>query len=161
MMRWLPYPYISLTLLVAWLLLNQSLAPGQWLLGLIFGLLGPLLLRQLDIPPMRLRRPTAIARLAGAFFMDMVRSNYKVAQVVLRNPPGRKPGFVQIPLALRSHYGLAVLACIITATPGTSWVSHNPDDGILVIHVLDLADDDDWGMILKTRYECLLMEIFE
>lgn len=161
MMRWLPYPYASLVVLVVWLLLNQSLAPGHWLLGLLFGVLGPLLLRRLDIPALRLRRPSAMVQLIVAFVTDVVRSNYRVARVVLRNPPERKSGFVRIPLELRSHYALATLGCIITATPGTCWVSHNPDDGMLVIHVLDLADGDDWGAVLKTRYERLLMEIFE
>jgi multicomponent K+:H+ antiporter subunit E len=68
---------------------------------------------------------------------------------------------VRLPLTVRSPYSLAALACIITAAPGTSWVAYNPETNVLVIHVLDLNDDDDWGEIIKTRYERLLTEIFE
>lgn len=161
MKRWLPYPVASLMLLATWLLLNQSLSPGQILLGAIFGWLGPVLLRRLDVPSGRVRRPLAGLRLFGAFFADMVRSNFNVARIILRNDPRRTPGFVDIPLSMRAPHGLAALACIITATPGTSWVTHNPDDGVLTIHVLDLHDDDDWAFLIKTRYERLLMEIFE
>ena len=32
--RWLPMPVLSLLLLVVWLLLQQSVALGQWILGL-------------------------------------------------------------------------------------------------------------------------------
>ncbi len=161
MRRLLPYPFASLILAGTWLLLNQSLTPGQLLLAVLFGLLGPVFLGWLDVPSARVRRPTAVARLLGAVAVDVVRSNAKVVWVLVRNHPARRPGFVNIPLRLRSSYGLAALACIITATPGTSWVTHNPETGLLTIHVLDLADDDDWAEIIKTRYERRLMEIFE
>ncbi|WP_332684163.1 Na+/H+ antiporter subunit E [Bosea sp. (in: a-proteobacteria)] len=161
MSRWLPSPATSLGLLALWLLLNQSVSPGHLLLGAILGLLGPLILRRLEAPPLKLARPDAILRLLCAFGADMVRSNLKVARTILRDDPGRTPGFTRIPLRLRSPYGLAALACIITATPGTSWVSYDPATGILVIHVLDLSEGDDWSALIGWRYERLLLEIFE
>lgn len=161
MTRWLPLPFASLTLVTIWLLLNQSLSPGHLLLGGAFGLIGPLVLKRLDIPSARLRRPSAIVRLVGSFTADIVRSNVNVSRVIVWDDAGRQPGFVRIPLRMRSPYALAALACIITATPGTSWVTHNPDNAMLTIHVLDLSDDDDWAAIIKERYERLLMEIFE
>lgn len=161
MTRWLPSPIGSLTLLALWLLLNQSVSPGHLLLGCIFAVLGPLILRLLDAPALTIHRPRSILRLAGAVLADVAQSNINVARIILRDKPGRTPGFAHIPLQLRSPYGLAALACIITATPGTSWVSHDPADGTLVIHVLDLTADDDWAAIIKGRYERLLLEIFE
>ena len=161
MTRWLPSPFTSLTLFAIWLLLNQSLSPAQLLGGAVFGLLGPLALRQLDLPPLSVRRPLSVIRLLGAFIADMVRSNFRVASNILRNDPARRSGFVEIPLQMRSPYGLALLACMLTAAPGTIWVSYDTRTGVLVIHVLDLHDDDDWGQIIKRRYEGLLMEIFE
>lgn len=113
------------------------------------------------MPPLKLHRPGAILRLLGAFIADMIRSNFAVARVILFDHAGRRPGFVRIPLRLRSRYGLAALACIITATPGTSWVSYDPATGILVIHVLDLSEGDDWSALIERRYGRLLVEIFE
>jgi multicomponent K+:H+ antiporter subunit E len=92
---------------------------------------------------------------------DMARSNFRVARLILKAKHERTPGFVRIELDVRSHYSVAVLACIITATPGTSWVVYEPTSNVLVIHVLDLVDHDDWGDIIKVRYEGLLKEIFE
>ena len=37
--RWLPRPGLSLLLLATWLLLHNSVAPGQWLLGGVLALL--------------------------------------------------------------------------------------------------------------------------
>ena len=70
-------------------------------------------------------------------------------------------GFVAISLDLRDKTGLTVLACIVTSTPGTAWIEYTPDSGVLLIHVLDLLDEDEWVSLIKTRYEALLMEIFE
>ena len=161
MNSWLPYPLISAMLLAMWLLLNQSLALAHILLGGMLSVAGSWFLVRLDVPRVVVKRPWAILRLGIEVAVDIVRSNYRVVVLTLWDKRGRTPGFVRIPLNLRSHYGLAVLACIITATPGTSWVAYDPASSTLVIHVLDLVDDDDWGEIIEVRYQRLLMEIFE
>jgi multicomponent K+:H+ antiporter subunit E len=107
------------------------------------------------------KRLPVILRLLVEVAFDMARSNVRVARLILKDTPNRTPGFVRIQLSVSSHYSLALLSCIITATPGTSWVSYEPTSNVLMIHVLDLVDDDDWGEIIKGRYEALLKEIFE
>lgn len=161
MTRLLPYPVISALLLAMWLILNQSVSAGHILFGALCAFLGPLALTLLDVPPIRVRRPGAILRLVGTTLVDIVKSNIAVARIVLRPNLKRRAGFVAIPLEMRSPYGLAALACMLTATPGTCWVSLDPADGMLIIHVLDLDDDYDWAAAIKHRYERLLMEIFE
>jgi multicomponent K+:H+ antiporter subunit E len=66
-----------------------------------------------------------------------------------------------IPIDMRDQYGLAMLACIITATPGTVWAGLSQDGRALTIHVLDLQDEETWVRTIKQRYEWPLMEIFE
>lgn len=161
MKRWLPYPVISLLLLATWLLLNQSLSVAHILLGSAFAVAGSWILLRLEAPPLILKRSWIILRLGFEVLIDMVRSNFRVARLVLKDKRDRAPSFVRIQLDVRSHYSLTLLACIITATPGTSWVTHDPASNVLVIHVLDLVDGDDWNEIIKVRYEGLLKEIFE
>jgi multicomponent K+:H+ antiporter subunit E len=62
---------------------------------------------------------------------------------------------------MRHPGGLAVLACVITATPGTSWARYDAERNILTIHVLDLIDEQAWIKQFKERYERRLLEIFE
>ena len=162
MTRWLPFPLMSASLLVMWLLLNQTLSAGHLLLGCILALVGPLAMAALDLPAGRPRRPRAILRLALLVLADIIRSNIAVARIIL--DPGqrnRTSGFVNIPLDLRDPYALAVLACIITSTPGTIWVDFDSAKGVLLIHVLDLIDESTWIRTIKHRYERLLLEIFE
>lgn len=162
MMRWLPYPLLSLALLALWLLLTQSLTTGQVLLGCGLAIGGALVLTALDLPRLRLRRPRTILELAGLVLVDIVRSNIAVARLILgpRLPAGTS-GFVTIPLELRAPYGLAALAIIITSTPGTLWVNFESAKGLLTIHVLDLINEEVWVATIKQRYERRLMEIFQ
>jgi multicomponent K+:H+ antiporter subunit E len=161
MKRMLPFPLLTTGLLVLWLLLNQTLSPGHLLLGGAAALLGGRLLTALEPPRVRLRRLAPIFRLAGFVAADIVRSNIAVALIVLGvTGRERKSGFGHIPLDLRQPYGLAVLACIITSTPGTLWVSFDEATGTLTIHVLDLIDESEWIRTIKGRYERSLLEIF-
>mgnify|MGYP002403866088 CR=1 FL=1 len=162
MRRWLPYPVIALGLLGMWLLLRGSVSAGSILLGGVFAIGGAWALSALEPPRMRFRRPRAALELAWVVLKEIVRSNDAVARIILRPRPGpRTSGFVRIPLDMRTPYGLATLACIITATPGTIWVEYDSADNSMLLHVLDLIDEEEWVRIVKGRYEKPLMEIFQ
>ncbi|CPQ48357.1 pH adaptation potassium efflux protein [Bordetella pertussis] len=83
-------------------------------------------------------------------FADIVRSNVAVARLVWQRGPA---------LDLHDPHGLAILACIVTYTPGTVWV--DIIDGKLVLHVLDLQNEEAWIALVKQRYERTLIEVFE
>jgi multicomponent K+:H+ antiporter subunit E len=95
--------------------------------------------------------------------LDIVRSNIGVARIILGLVGKReiRSGFVDIPLDMRDPHGLAVLAIIVTSTPGTVWVDLARDGSRLTLHVLDLRDEAEWISWIKNRYERPLMEIFE
>lgn len=40
-------------------------------------------------------------------------------------------------------------------------VQHDARRHVILIHVLDLIDEQEWIRLIKDRYERLLMEIFE
>ena len=163
MKRWLPYPGLSVALVAMWLLLNETLAPAQVLLGIALGLGGGRILALLQPPHGRVRiRAIAAASVLWLVFVDIVRSNLAVGRIVLHpHSRGRVAGFLTIPLETRHPGALAALACIITATPGTSWARYDAGDNALTIHVLDLIDEQAWIRQFKERYERRLKEIFE
>ena len=141
MRRWLPFPLLSAALLAVWLVLNQTFAAGHVLLGAVLALGGGLVFARLQPPQARVRR--AVAAILQLFFLvlaDIVRSNIAVARIVL-HPGTRKriAGFLSMPLELRHPGGLAVMACIVTATPGTSWARYDAARNVVLIHVLVLA----------------------
>lgn len=163
MSRWLPYPRLAGLILIAWLLLNQTLAPSHMLLGALLALLSTKLLARLQPPPGYASRLWTMLALFVRVVLDIIRSNIAVAGIILRRRPerNRTAGFVHIALSSRHPYVLTTLACIITATPGTIWVDYEAASGVLIIHVLDLVDEEVWIDTITQRYERLLREIFE
>lgn len=159
MKRLVPHPLMAMVLLVTWLLLLRSFTPGAVVSGVVLALWLSRVFGRLQPPPVRVRRPGMLLALLARVCGDIVRSNLAVARIIVLHPRGVRAGFVTIPLELTHPYGLAALACIITATPGTIWVGHDPARGVLVIHVLDFVDPDVWITNIKRRYERPLLEI--
>ena len=160
----LPHPILSLALFGASVLLSGSAAPPALALALLMALAAPHIMRVLEVEPVRVRKPLTLLSFALVVTRDIIRSNWEVALVVLglnASRDSRVSGFVHIPLEMRDRYGLAVLAVIITSTPGTIWVEYEDATGVLLLHILDLNDEDDWAGRIKNRYERRLMEIFE
>lgn len=162
MKRWLPYPLFSASLLAMWLVLNETVSPGHLLLGALLALAGGRIFSALHAPTGRLRRrASAVVELLWLVFVDIVRSNIAVARIVMHpGMKGRTSGFLAMPLEVRHPGALAALACIITATPGTSWAGYDAARNVVMIHVLDLIDENAWIAQFKERYEMRLKEIF-
>lgn len=163
MTRLLPYPLMALALLLLWLLLAGSLSNGAILLGAALALAGCGTLAALQAPRSRLRRLLRVPALLADILVEVVRSNNAVARIILQPSEvrERRSGFVRVPLDMTNPYGLAALACILTATPGTVWVDYDSAEGTMLLHVLDLIDEEAWVRIVKDRWERRLMEIFE
>jgi multicomponent K+:H+ antiporter subunit E len=149
-------------ILAVWLLLNQSLSSGHVLLGSILGVTLSALLRRLELPPLRIRNHHWLLVLAGRVAWDIVQSNIALFALILSGRHRRvTSGFVRVPLVLTNGYGLAILACIITSTPGTIWMSYESKERMLLIHVFDLVDEATWIRTVVERYERPLREVFE
>lgn len=153
------YPLFAACVLVFWLMLNQSVSIGHMILGTVLGLFGSFTLGRLQDPGLRPGNPRAILRLAAHVAVEIVRSNIAVARIVLSRSAPRRSGFLTVRLELKDPHALAVLSAILTATPGSLWVDFDPTDGRLLIHVLDLIDEETWIGIVK-GYEARLQEIF-
>jgi multicomponent K+:H+ antiporter subunit E len=130
-------------------------------LGIVLALGLSWALGKLNLPQVRVRSLGILLLLLVRVFGDIVRSNFAVARIIVSPRPRATSGFVTIPLEMTSPYALALLACIITATPGTIWVSHDSARRVLVIHVLDFVDEAAWIANIKRRYERPLLRIFQ
>jgi multicomponent K+:H+ antiporter subunit E len=161
MRRLFPHPLLTVTLTAIWLLLMNSLAPGQMLLGFLWGTAIPLFTLRFWPEPVCVRRPLTLLRLVAVLLYDMVVANLRVAWLILRGPRRLRPGFVELPLDLDSTLAISLLANTITLTPGTVAARLSPDRRSLLIHCLDL--DDPAGLIatIKSRYEVPLKQVFE
>lgn len=161
-MRRVP-PVLTLVLVVIWLFLNNSASLAHILLGLIIAVLLMLAAAQLRPLHPRLGQLWVAIPLIFRVLVDILRSNVGVGRIVLGLVRDREvhSGFVDIPLDLKDPHGLAILAAIVTSTPGTAWAGVSEDGGTLKLHVLDLKDEAEWIRMIKGRYEQPLKRIFE
>lgn len=160
--RIFPHPVLSVVLVIVWVLLVNTLTLNAVVFGAILGLLVPLLTRAYwpDVP--RLRNPVKIAEYLLVVLWDIVVANVQVAMIILfKSDAARRPGWITVPLDLRTPEAITVLAGTITMTPGTVSSDLSADGHAILVHCLHAPDPDAVRDQIKSRYERRLMEIFE
>lgn len=158
---WWPRPHFSLFLLVLWLLLMNSVSPGQILIGAVLGWLIPFSTQQFWPERPHLRHPGRMMLYLLRLLLDILRSNLTVARLILRPPERLSPGFIRYPLSLTDEFAITMLASSISLTPGTVSAGLSPDRRYLLVHVLHLDDEAELIEEIRQRYETPLGEILQ
>jgi multicomponent K+:H+ antiporter subunit E len=157
----LPHPLLTPLLTVIWLLLNNSLAFGQILLGLLFGWVISRYTLAFWPETVRIYRPLLLVRFTCMFLYDVLVANLIVARLIIAGPRVLRPAFVVVPLTLTDKMTISLLANIICLTPGTISARLSADRRQLLVHALDCADPQQLVATIKLRFESPLKEIFE
>ena len=159
--RWLPHPWLTLVLVLLWILLLNSFSVGGLLMGVVLGVLISHLTSQFwpERPPIK-SLGKAFSYL-GLVAWDVVVANMQVTRIILfRRADSLDVRWVVLPLELRSPEAISVLAGTITMTPGTVSCDLSADGRSLLVHCLDAPDAEDAVRAMKDRYEARLKEIF-
>lgn len=96
--------------------------------------------------------PRAIGLLLYLVF-DLVRSNVRVVILVLRPRVDLCPGIVAVPIDLAHDWQVALLANLITLTPGSLTVEVSRDRKTLFVHDLVVEDPDEIRRQIKEGFE--------
>ncbi|MHB1373032.1 MAG: Na+/H+ antiporter subunit E [Thauera sp.] len=159
--RWLPHPWLTLVLVLLWMLLLNDFSFGGLLVGGVLAVVISRLTSQFwpERPPIKSYRK-AFAYL-GVLAWDVVVANLQVTRLILfRRAAELQVRWVVLPLELRSPEAITVLAGTITMTPGTVSCDLSADGRSLLVHCLDAPDAEDAIRQMKDRYEARLKEIF-
>lgn len=105
------------------------------------------------------RVPRALG-LLGFFVWELVLSNLTMAAEVLAPRPRRRPGVVAVPLDAETDLEIAVLACLITLTPGTLSLGVSDDRRTLYVHAMFIEDPDALRESIKSGFERRVLELF-
>jgi multicomponent K+:H+ antiporter subunit E len=155
-----PYPLLAISLILMWMLLN-GFTLGHLILGTLVAVFASWAMASLRPDKPKLRNWHLLPKLFFIVFFDIIRSNIEVAWLILRGQKKeRRSGFLTIPLEIENRTALAILAVVLTSTPGSAWLEYDSYDRTILMHVLDLDDEAAWVDTIKNRYEKLLMEIF-
>lgn len=161
MKLWFPHPILTPALTFLWLLLNNSFAPGQILLGALLGWSIPRFTLAFWPERTRIRHPLRLIRFFGVFLYDVLVANFAVAKLILAGPGALRPAFFVLPLDLKNELAISLLANTICLTPGTVSAKLSDDRSHLLIHALDADDPEAITATIKERFEKPLKEIFE
>lgn len=156
---WFSHPVLSVLLAVTWLALSHSLALVHLVSAATIGLVVPRLLSHFLGEADRIHWPSAW-RLLWVVLWDIVISNITVARLVLGRIDRIHPAWVPVPLDTRHHRVNALLAMIITTTPGTVSTVIDEHQGFILVHALNCDDPAALVEDIKTRYEGALMRTF-
>jgi multicomponent K+:H+ antiporter subunit E len=157
---WFAHPLLSALIALAWLLLQQSVAPPQLITAGVLALVIPRLTHGFLGAPLRVRTWGTALRLTLVVLWDIVVANLTVARIVLWPWSDPRPAWVAVALDVQHPTAVTLLASIITMTPGT--VSSVVDERRreILVHALDCDDPAAMAADIKARYEAPLKEIF-
>jgi multicomponent K+:H+ antiporter subunit E len=160
MNRLLPHPGLSVLLVVMWVVMVNDLTFGTLFLGIVFGILVPIVTAPWwpDRPDVRFAPALAYC---GVVLWDIVVANFQVAAIILFKPNrDLRPAWLVVPLDLTSPEAITVFAGTISLTPGTVSSDVSACGKYLLVHALHAPDPAADIAKVKARYEARLKEIF-
>lgn len=150
---------VSLIVGLSWILLGKSLDSGTLIVAAVLALVIPLMIKRfIDYTP-NIQWVPAI-KLFFVVLWDIIVSNVRVAKLVLGPTKNLHPKWFRVPLDTQHEEVNALLAMIITTTPGTVSAGIDQDRGDILVHALSTDDIEAEIETIKQRYEQPLITIF-
>jgi multicomponent Na+:H+ antiporter subunit E len=147
-------------LALAWVALTGDWSAPALAFGLALGWLLLRLTRPLGGEGFRRLRLARLPGFALFFLKEVVVANLRVAAAVV-SPAGRlRPAIVAVPLSLDRDAEVALLANLITLTPGTLSLDVSPDRRTLYVHAMATSGPDALRREIQQGFERRIREMF-
>lgn len=153
------YFVINLILAFVWAGLIGSFSLGSLTAGFIFGYLIMLVFSSGTDATNYLAKIPLFIGFALYYLREMVRANVQIAIDLLRVTPHFTPGFVKVPLDLKTDVEITLLANLVTMTPGTLTVDVSDDRSHLLVHGLYMQDPQAVGADIKKNLEQRIIKL--
>lgn len=151
---------VVLLFVLVWALISGSFSIPNLLLGAVLAVVALLLVRE-EQPPAAMRVSwLAVARLAGLFVVELLKSGWRVARIAVRRDLDLRPAIIAYPLVATRDFQITLLANLITLTPGTLSVDVSEDRRLLFVHCVDVDDHDAVITDIRDGFEALILKAF-
>lgn len=160
-------PYVPAILAVIWMMLQDVYTVTSFVSGLLVAVLVlvifpvPVLAAQSTAsvsPPGVLLRTYRFIRLILYFVQELLVANWAVVRLVLAPRVNLKPGVIAMKLRVQKPAQIALLANLISLTPGTLTLEISKDYGTAYLHAID-ATDEAATLAVPRRFEAMIMEV--
>lgn len=94
------------------------------------------------------------------FVFEVLRSGVATAWLIVRPGPRVNPCLVRMPYENLDDWGVSILACMLTLTPGTTAIDVDSERRELLIHLLDDSDVEGALAGIHHSFELPLRRLF-
>jgi multicomponent Na+:H+ antiporter subunit E len=149
----------NVLLAVVWAAITGTFGLGNLLLGFGVGLLVLSTAGRVVGSGNYVPRLWHALELFAYFLWELVLSNVSVAWDVIRPRPHMQPGVIGIPLDVRSDAEIALLANLVSLTPGSLSLDVSADRQTLYLHVMHLDDPEAVRRKIKDGFERRILAV--
>ncbi|MCF3098747.1 sodium:proton antiporter [Aeromonas australiensis] len=153
------YFLLNLFLAFSWMLVNDSYGSVEFIIGYIIGFLVLRISLPFGVAPSYFKRFKAISNLLFFFIYELIVSVFRVAWDVITPTHLSEPDIIYLPLSAKSDLEIAILANMVSLTPGSLSLDVTEDRQFLVIHVMFAPDHAVVIDGIKSGLERRLLEI--
>jgi multicomponent Na+:H+ antiporter subunit E len=150
----------NIFLAIAWGAVSGSFSVLNLMFGFVLGILALSLIREQVGSVGYFARARRVLALTLLFLKELLLSAWKVATTVMSPDMGIRPGIIALPLDVKKDGEIALLANMITLTPGTLSLDVSEDKSVLYIHALDCSDPEALKLDIKNGFEAKIAEAF-
>lgn len=151
---------INLLLMLSWGAMTGSFSELNLLFGFLLGFFAIWLIREQMGSVGYFGRIARVTSLFLLFLKELALSAFRVATLVLRPSMDLRPGIFAFPLKVDRDFEIALLANLITLTPGTLSVDVSTDRKYLYVHAIDCADTEESKRAIAEGFERKILEAF-
>lgn len=149
---------INILLALAWGAVTGSFTLLNLLFGFIIAAIALWIIREQFDTSAYITRGVKVVGLILMFLKELFISAFRVAVIVLKPTSSYQPGFIAFPLTTDRNAEIALLANMITLTPGTLSVDVSDDKSTLFIHCIDVPDTEALKQDIAEGFERKIME---
>ncbi|TXC91247.1 Na+/H+ antiporter subunit E [Metabacillus litoralis] len=142
-----------------WMFLSNDYSSLAFFKGFFFGGLIIFALRRFFEHRLYFYNVIALFKLIFIFLSELIKSNIAVLKVILSPKLTMKPGIFSLETELKKDWEIAILANLITLTPGTLVIEVSEDNKTLFIHAMDIGDVEQAKLDIKNTFEKAIKEV--
>lgn len=151
---------VNLVMALIWAAVTGSASVHNLVFGFMLSALALGLIREQVNGVGYVTRTLRFGSLMALFFVELAKSAWKVAVMVVSPRMKLQPGIFAYPLRVERDFEITLLANLITLTPGTLSVDVSEDRRLLYVHAIDCSDIDGAIRDIADGFERKIMETF-
>ncbi|WP_439529598.1 Na+/H+ antiporter subunit E [Pannonibacter sp.] len=151
---------VNILLALSWAAVSGSFSVVNLAFGFVLGTGVLFMIREQVGGSSYFQRTGRVVGLILLFLKELALSAWRVALLVSRPKMDVSPGLIAFPLTVERDFEIALLANLITLTPGTLSVDVSEDRKTLYVHCIDLPDPEATIADIRNGFERKIMEAF-